>query len=129
MSTTNSAVGWAKLLEAWECPGNAGTPLGCLATTFTFDPEFFEEHCLARFLNMETTPGEHGTASYLIEREERLRDSSVTVLADHREAGVERSLAWDILPVRINGGVMHAKVSLLAWSKIVRLIIGSANLT
>ena len=129
MSTTKSAIGRGKLLEAWECPGNAGTPLGCLATTFTFDPEFFEEHCLARFLNMETTPGEHGTAAYLIEREERLRDSSVTVLADHREAGIERSLAWDILPVRIDGGVMHAKVSVLAWSKVVRLVIGSANLT
>ena len=129
MSTTKSATGRGKLLEAWECPANAGTPLGCLATTFTFDPEFFEEHCLARFLNMESTPGEHGTAAYLIEREERLRDSSISVLVDHREAGIERSLAWDILPVRINGGVMHAKVSLLAWSNVVRLVIGSANLT
>lgn len=129
MSSKNPASGWGKLLETWECPANAGTTLGCLATTFTFDAEFFEEHCLSRFLNMETTPSEHGTAAYLIEREERLRDSSVTVLTDIREAGVERSLSWDILPVRIAGGIMHAKVSLLAWSNVVRLVLGSANLT
>src|SRR5207237_407991 len=60
-----------RLLEAWEPPDGAGEPIGCVATTFTFDPGFFEEHCLSRFLQLETDPRED-SAAYLIEREEKL---------------------------------------------------------
>ncbi|MBK9278347.1 MAG: hypothetical protein IPM93_09250 [Candidatus Obscuribacter sp.] len=48
---------------------------------------------------------------------------------DYTNAGESHSLRWDILPVHINKGRQHSKVSLLAWQKHIRLIISSANLT
>ena len=33
------------------------------------------------------------------------------------------------MPVRVAGGIMHAKVSLLVWTGLVRLIVASAKLT
>ena len=54
--------------------------------------------------------------------------------AAHRRAvsgdrRVEHSLRWDVLPVRIRGGKQHAKLSLLAWTSRVRVIVALANLT
>jgi len=40
-----------------------------------------------------------------------------------------RNLRWDILPVGVRGGLLHAKVTLLVWEQLVRVMIGSANLT
>jgi len=40
-----------------------------------------------------------------------------------------RSLRWDLIPVRLRNGILHAKISILQWSELIRLIIGSANLT
>jgi hypothetical protein len=34
-----------RLLDSWTPPEAAGEPLGCVGTTFTFEPAFFEEHC------------------------------------------------------------------------------------
>ena len=50
-------------------------------------------------------------------------------MVDHTQAGVEHSLRWDVLPVRIPGGRQHAKLSVLAWSNHIRVIVASANLT
>ena len=36
----------SKLLDAWIPPEKSGEPIGCLATSFTFDNEFFEDECL-----------------------------------------------------------------------------------
>jgi hypothetical protein len=48
----------------------------------------------------------------------------------HHARGV-RSLRWDLLPARLprGGGILHAKASLLLWSRRARLILASANLT
>jgi hypothetical protein len=116
------------MLESWRSPRGAGDPIGCLATTFTFDAGFFEEECLARFLEIDSLPDREGLA-YLLERENRLGATYAGVLVDHRQAGVDHSLRWDVLPVRISRGKQHAKISLLAWTKHVRIVIASANLT
>ena len=42
---------------------------------------------------------------------------------------MEHSLRWDVLPVRVRAGKQHAKLSLLAWSHHIRIIVASANLT
>lgn len=120
--------GLGRILEAWTAPPDAGGPIGCLATTFTFDAGFFEEHCVGRFLAIDSVPDESG-AAYLIEREEKLRQSYVGVVVDRAHAADERSLSWDLLNVRVAAGCMHAKVSLLAWANHVRVIVASANLT
>lgn len=121
--------GYGKLLDAWVAPEEVGPPLGCLATSFTFDPVFFEEECLGRLLDLESDPLEDGPV-YLVEREEKLRQVKCAMaLVDQHHCKGSRSLRWDLLSVRLPGGVLHAKVSLLAWSGLVRVIVASANLT
>ena len=116
------------MLELWRPPANAGDPVGCLATTYTFRPGLFDEQCLARFLEIESEPDREDLA-FLLERESRLGCVYAGVLVDHTQAGVEHSLRWDVLPVRVRAGKQHAKLSLLAWSHHIRIIVASANLT
>lgn len=116
------------MLNCWRLPEYAGDPLGCVATTYTFSPAIFDEHCLARFLGIESDPNREDLA-YLLERECRLGAVFAGVLVDQSQAGVAHSLRWDVLPVRIPGGIQHAKLSLLVWRNHVRLIVASANLT
>jgi len=128
MASKKAEAGSLKLLEAWEPPEGAGDPVGCIATTFTFDPVFFEEHCLSRFLRLETDPRED-RAAYLIEREEKLASTCVSVLVDRSTAEGSASPRWDVLPVPVPRGILHAKISVLAWHNWIRVLIGSANLT
>ena len=116
------------LLEFWRPPQGAGDPVGCVTTTYTFQPALFDEQCLARFLEIESEPNREDLA-FLLERESRLGGVYAGVFVDHTQAGVEHSLRWDILPVRVHGAKQHAKLSLLAWTSHVRVIVSSANLT
>lgn len=116
------------MLELWRPPRGAGDPFGCLSSTYTFDPQLFDEECLARFLDIDSAPDREDLA-YLLERETRLGSVYAGVLVDHSQAGVEHSLRWDVLPVRIRQGIQHAKLSLLVWARHIRLIVASANLT
>ena len=116
------------MLDLWRPLEGAGDPIGCLATTYTFAPELFDEQCLARFLEIESDPDREDLA-FLLERESRLGSVYAGVLADQTQAGVAHSLRWYVLPVRIPGAKQHAKLSLLAWSRHIRIIVASANLT
>ncbi|WGD53180.1 phospholipase D family protein [Bradyrhizobium sp. CB1650] len=119
----------ARLLDLWTGDEAFGRPLGCVATSFTFDAELFEEQCLARFLSIQSNPNETAKA-YLIEREEKLAQSFACVLVDSTHAAADRSLRWHMLPVRLpGGGILHAKLTLLVWENFIRVLIGSANLT
>jgi len=125
MSTT-------RLLDNWSPPDGAGPAIACLATSFTFDADFFAEDCLARFLVLTTTTGEgdpHASLAALLEQEEALDSVSVSVLIDRSTRAESRSLRWDLLPVQAPGGLLHAKVALLVWERTCRVLIGSANLT
>lgn len=120
--------GYGKILEAWEAPDQAGEPVGCVTTTFTFSPAFFEEECLGRFVALETTPADG--AAYLLEREDKLAQlECAAALVDQHHARGMRSLRWDLLSARLDGAILHAKISLLLWSRHARLIVASANLT
>lgn len=116
------------MLELWRPPRGAGDAIGCLTTTYTFDPGLFDEQCLARFLEIESDPNREDLA-FLLEREARLGGVYAGVLVDHTQVGKGHSLRWDVLPVRIHGARQHAKLSLLSWTGHVRLIVASANLT
>ena len=116
------------MLELWRPPQGAGEPVGCLTTTYTFHPRLFDEQCLARFLEIDSEPNREDLP-FLLERERRLEGVYAGVLVDHTQAGVEHSLRWNVLPVRIHAGRQHAKLSLLAWSRHVRVVVASANLT
>lgn len=124
-----SEAGKERILNAWNPPADAGDPIGCLATSFTFHADFFEEECLARFLRLQSDPSEDGPA-YLCEREERLAGlCCAAAIVDGHHARGRRNLRWDLLPLRLNKGILHAKISLLRWSNCVRIIVASANLT
>jgi hypothetical protein len=121
-----------RLLDHWSPPDGAGDPVACLATTFTFDADFFTQDCLARFLSLSTVASEGDRISSiaaLLEEEDRLSEAQVSVLTDHSSPADKRNLRWDVLPVRIPGGLMHAKVAVLLWARAARVILGSANLT
>jgi hypothetical protein len=116
------------MLDLWRPPQGAGDPIGCLASTYTFDPGLFDEQCLGRFLDIESEPDREDLA-FLLERESRLGGVYAGVLVDHTQGGVEHSLRWDVLRVRLRSGKQHSKLSLLAWNHHVRIIVASANLT
>ena len=118
----------AAMLDLWRPPQHAGDAVGCLATTYTFEPALFDEQCLGRFLDIESEPDREDLA-FLLERESRLGGVYAGVLVDQRQSGVEHSLRWDILRVRPKIGKQHAKLSLLVWTNHVRIIVASANLT
>jgi len=128
MSKHQKTVNTGAMLDLWRPPKDAGDPVGCLATTYTFAPGLFDEQCLARFLEIESEPNREDLA-FLLERESRLGAVYAGVLADQTQAGVEHSYRWDVLPVRIRSGKQHAKLSLLVWDAYVRIIVASANLT
>ncbi len=103
-----------------------------LATTFALDPDFFEQSCLARFLEVSSVNEDTGSVEDIVaavELHELLQNTPVTVLAD-RSAPVQRtSLLWDLLSCRVDGGLLHAKVAVLVWENATRVILSSANLT
>ena len=127
MSKRKTSVSGA-MLDLWRPPQGAGDPIGCLASTYTFDPGLFDEQCLGRFLDIESEPDREDLA-FLLERESRLGGVYAGVLVDHTQGGVEHSLRWDVLRVRLRSGKQHSKLSLLAWNHHVRIIVASANLT
>jgi len=121
-----------KLLDYWSPPEGAGAPIACLATSFTFDADFFTQDCLARFLSLSMVNGEGDAISSLaavLEEEMRLAETQVTVLVDRSTPAEKRNLRWDLLPVAVPGGLLHAKTAVLIWSNAARIILGSANLT
>jgi len=130
-----------KMLDNWLPPESAGAPVACLATTFTFDAEFFASDCITRFLSISTGDTD-GTASLegadglvkpdvigILEEEEKLADAPICVLVDQSYQPDDRNLRWDLLPVRVPGGLLHAKVTILIWERFCRVLISSANLT
>jgi len=121
-----------KLLEYWLPPDGAGDAVGCFATTFTFDADFFTTDCLARFLRLSGVYKEGDATSdvaLMLEEEERLSEARVVVLADRNCRPEPRNLRWDLLAASVPGALLHAKVAILLWQRAMRIIIGSANLT
>jgi hypothetical protein len=111
-----------------EIEGGLGAPSACLATTYEFDAEFFETELLPRFLGLKFDQTEN-EPSFLVEREEALALSRVAVLVDHsRFDSSQTTLRWDQVPIQVPGGIQHAKITILAWENLIRVLIGSANL-
>ena len=120
------------LLDFWQKPRDAGEPVAMLATTYALEPDFFEQNCLARFVEVSSVDEGSGSVEDIVARvelHELLRNARVTVLVD-RSAPVQRtSLLWDLLSCKVDGGLLHAKVTVLLWERATRVIVGSANLT
>jgi hypothetical protein len=107
----------------------SGAPEICIASTFEFDAEFFETELLPRFLGQKYDRRENDLP-YRLETEELLSSVSVAVLVDASRFDVSQSSQlWDQCPIRVNNGLQHSKITVLAWENVVRLLVGSANLT
>ena len=121
-----------RLLDYWSPPDGAGDPVAVLATSFTFEAEFFAQDCLSRFLSLSATSDEGdriSSVAALLEEEDRLNEAQVSVLIDRSSPAEKRNLRWDVLPVSAPGGLLHAKVAVLLWERATRIVLGSANLT
>lgn len=117
------------LASRWSPPDGAGRPLACVATTYTFHAPLFEADLLPRFLGLKFDATEGGRP-FFVEREDALGTARMAVLVDQQHVDPSQTtLRWDQLSVRVPGGVQHAKVTLLAWERCARLLVGSANLT
>lgn len=120
------------LLDFWQKPADAGEPVALFATTFALEPDFFEQNCLARFLEVSSVNEDTGSVDDIVasvELHELLQKTKVTVLAD-RSAPFQRTLLlWDLLGCKVEGGLLHAKVAVLLWENATRVILGSMNLT
>lgn len=120
------------LLDFWQKPDHAGEPVALFATTFALEPDFFEQNCLARFLEVSSVNEDTGSVDDIVARvelHELLQKTRVTVLAD-RSAPVQRTtLFWDLLGCKVDGALLHAKVAVLLWENATRVILGSMNLT
>lgn len=120
-------------LSLWEPPGEVGPAVGCLATSFTFEADFFVDDCLSRFLGLTRVQGEGDTTSdvaRMLDEEDRLSEAQVSVLVDRSCVPDKRNLRWDLLPVALGRGrLLHAKVAVLMWERHTRVLLGSANLT
>jgi len=102
-----------------------------VASTFEFDASFFETELLPRFLGLRFDNTEN-ELTFLIEREEKLALISAAILVDiHKVDPGQTTLRWDQLPIAVPGSqsIQHSKIVVLAWERLVRLIVGSANLT
>lgn len=78
---------------------------------------------------MESNAAEDGPV-YLVEREEKLNSvECASVLVDEAFSKQLRNLRWDLIPVRLQQAILHAKISVLYWEKHLRIIVGSANIT
>lgn len=123
------------LADYWRPPVDPGLKDGvggavsCLVTTFEFDAGFFESELIPRFLGLRFDHTEN-ERTFVIEREESLATTYVGVLVDASKFNPRQTtLQWDQLPIQVPGGIQHAKVTVLVWERLVRLIISSANLT
>lgn len=136
MAKKPDANGRKPLANYWMPPAalegrdlGVGAPRACLATTFEFDAAFFEAELLPRFLGLKFDQTEN-EPSFVLEREEHLACIRAAVLVDASRFDARQStLRWDQIPIRVPGGLLHAKVTVLWWERLVRVVIGSANLT
>ena len=127
-----------RLIELWEAP--QGYRLAsAVATTYELQADFLEEDLLPVALDLRL-PSARGR-DFRLELERALQDTEVTVFfhPGRYQPGLRRSPRIDLVPLPEGRfPKLHAKVALLRFvtpaapetvNQIVRLVIGSANLT
>ncbi|MEH2550737.1 hypothetical protein V1283_007382 [Bradyrhizobium sp. AZCC 2262] len=116
----------------WVRPDIAahGIVVGMLATTFEFDPTFFDSDYLPTFLGLGAWEDTSWSNRVAMQRALAQTESTVVMMDARRFRGRPRSLHIEHMPLVGPGGrKLHAKVLLVVQERAVRLLIGSANLT
>ena len=116
-----------KLLEAFISTDSQGELLGCWATSYEFNPDFFQGDLLYSLFDISD-----GQLSRIM-LEAKLRDLaySVTVMIDaenyiHQPTSMQIALHASQTD---KGSILHAKVFILIYELGIRLLVGSSNLT
>jgi hypothetical protein len=127
-----------RLLELWE-PPQGYRLASAIATTYELQADFFEEDLLPVALDLRTPPARG--RDFRLELERALQDTEISVFfhPGRYQPGLRRSPRVDLVPLPEGRfPKLHAKVALLRCvsseesgpaSQLVRLIVGSANLT
>jgi HKD family nuclease len=87
--------------------------------TFTFDPSFFEQHCLEKFKSL------HSNSNITVMVDRAIYED---LLVEESDRPKKANLRYLLQPVGATGN-FHPKIFFLARHDRARLIIGSANLT
>jgi len=128
----------AKFIDLWAPPPGYRVA-SILATTYHLNADFLEEDLLPVALGLRV-PSARGR-EFRVDLEHALQDVDVTIYLhpDGYQPGYRRSPRIDLIPLPENHThKLHAKVSLLRFApegggapanQIVRLVVGSANLT
>jgi hypothetical protein len=126
-----------RLLELYLPPAPNFRLQSLVATTYELDFAFLEEDLLPIALGVRSPLSRF--RAFRLELERELQNTEVSVLYDIRTGKVTGRLSPRIDPILLRSRKQHAKISLLLWTRpafenspaefIVRLILGSANLT
>lgn len=119
-----------KLVDRLAPSAQLGPLMGILATTYEFDPEFFETDWLPTLLGLGAWDDRNWTSRVAIEKALDELEGAVVFADARRYRGRPRSLRVEVEPVCLPmGASFHAKVLLLVHRDAVRLHVASANLT
>jgi len=130
MKTGDSKIDERKLIGNIARREDWGNCHGFWATTYEFQPVFFEMDFLPNLLNLGSWDDHHWTTRITLERELALMDTASIMLDAGCYNERPQSLRVEILPTKgRNGNKLHAKVLLCLYEKALHLIVGSANLT
>lgn len=129
MKKKSKGLGAQPLATYWMAPPDVGSPIACLASTYTFHAALFEDDLLPRFLGLRFDNTEKERI-FIAEREDKLSTVTAAVFVDAAHVdGRQTTGRWSQIPVRVPGGCQHSKVTVLVWEKRVRVLVASANLT
>lgn len=127
-----------RLIELWE-PPQGYRLASAVATTYELQADFLEEDLLPTALDLRLPPARG--RDFRVELERALQDAEITVFfhPGRYQAGLRRSPRIDLVHLdEVRYPKLHAKVALLRFvdpsasgpeHQVVRLIVGSANLT
>ena len=127
-----------RLLETWE-PPHGYRLASVVATTYELDADFLEEDLLPAALGLQLAPARG--REFRLELEHALQDAEVSIFfhPGRYRPGLRRSPRIDLLALPEGRyPKLHAKIALLRFvaptapeseNQIIRLLVGSANLT
>jgi hypothetical protein len=119
-----------RLLDRLASAPDHGQPLGFFASTYEFDPQFFESDLLPALLSLGAWNDRSWTARVALENALATLEASSVLVDQRRYNGRPRSLRLEVRPaVGTSGELLHAKVLVVVREHAVLLQVASANLT
>lgn len=119
--------------EGWDFfAHDLGRPKRVLLSTYGFDPDFLVTELLSKLLQISA---QRNSAEWFVEMEDALQHCPVDVVVDARQWAASnkdtlfQSRGGRVHPVLVSQGNQHAKLWLAEYDDVVRIAVGSANLT